>query len=131
MKHAIPTEHHALVRTLIRRLRDERIDNSLPDATDDPKLLASLPGWDDYVAEDLSPRMWAAVLETALRASAAAQLIPGATYVPDDCEQPLVRIVGRTARGVRFLLGDTLWHYRADHLAGVLERTGYRREVAS
>ena len=64
----------------------------------------------------------------------AAELTPGTTYVPDDAREPLVRVVGRTAGGgVRVLVGEEgrPWLWRADSLLRVLERCGYRAEVAS
>lgn len=71
-------------------------------------------------------------MSAALHASPlAAELTPGTTYVPDDHREPLVTVIGRTRCGVRVIVGDVTWLFRADSLLRVLERTGYRREVAS
>lgn len=50
----------------------------------------------------------------------------GTVYYSPDPEQPLLTVVGRTHRGVRFLLGDQLWHWREDSLTRAIERSGYR-----
>ena len=59
-----------------------------------------------------------------------ADLVPGVALVSPDPDQPRVVVEGRTAHGVRFMLGDQHgWHWRADRLAVVLEASGY--EVAA
>lgn len=59
-----------------------------------------------------------------------ADLVPGVALVSPDPDQPRVVVEGRTAHGVRFMLGDQHgWHWRADRLAVALETHGY--EVAA
>lgn len=58
-----------------------------------------------------------------------ADLLPGVSLLCDDPTQPAVTIVARTPHGgVRWLLGDQRWHWRAEWLCAALERCGY--EVA-
>lgn len=123
----IPPEHHAVVRELIAWLRGEGL---CPDHEDG--FLATLPGWDDHVAEDLTPRMWAAVLEQALRQSTSALVVATTRDVADvdACAAALLELAAPMGTGYVSVSSrpDCVWVSVGDYRV-FLSRTAPHRTV--